>query len=37
MINLAPDGESRARTWQWFRDGRPWKRTLCDEERIPTP
>jgi len=34
MINMAPDGKSRARTWQWFRDGRPWKRTLCDEWRI---
>lgn len=33
MITLAPDGRSRARTWQWFKDGRPWKRTLCDEER----
>lgn len=36
-INLAPDGQSRARTWQWFRDGRPWKRTLCDEWRIGAP
>jgi hypothetical protein len=34
MINLAPDGQTRARTWQWFKDGRPWKRTLCDEWRI---
>lgn len=34
MINIAPDGQSRARTWQWFRHGRPWKRTCCDEERI---
>jgi hypothetical protein len=34
MINLAPDGRTRARTWQWFRDGKPWKRTLCDEWRI---
>ena len=33
MIHLAPDGQSRARTWQWFRDGKPWKRTLCDEVR----
>ena len=37
MINIAPDGQSRARTWQWFKDGRPWKRTLCDEWRIDTP
>lgn len=34
MINIAPDRQSRARTWQWFRHGRPWKRTLCDEWRI---
>lgn len=37
MINLAPDGQSRMRTWQWFRDGSPWKRTLCDEYRIEGP
>ena len=34
MINLAPDGKTRARTWQWFKDGKPWKRTLCDEWRV---
>ena len=37
MINLAPDGQSRARTWQWFKEGKPWKRTLCDEWRIEGP
>jgi hypothetical protein len=37
MISIAPDGQSRARTWQWFRDGAPWKRTLCDERRIAVP
>ena len=37
MINFAPDGQGRMRTWQWFRDGRPWKRTLCDEWRIEGP
>lgn len=37
MIEVAPDGQSRARTWQWFKDGRPWKRTLCDEQRIEGP
>jgi hypothetical protein len=37
MINIAPDSQSRARTWQWFQDGRPRKRTLCDEERIAAP
>ncbi|WFL76357.1 hypothetical protein P7228_10140 [Altererythrobacter arenosus] len=36
-INIAPDGKSRARTWQWFKDGVPWKRTLCDEARIEAP
>jgi hypothetical protein len=34
MINIAPDHQARARTWQWFKDGKPWKRTLCDEWRI---
>lgn len=34
MITIAPDGQSRARTWQWFQGGKPWKRTLCDEWRI---
>lgn len=34
MIMLGGDGRSRARTWQWFRDGVPFKRTLCDEVRV---
>lgn len=34
MITLSDDGRTRARTWQWFRDGTPFKRTLCDEWRI---
>jgi hypothetical protein len=34
MINIAPDNQTRARTWQWFKGGRPWKRTLCDEWRV---
>jgi hypothetical protein len=34
MIAMAPDGQSRARTWQWFRAGGLYKRTLCDEERV---
>jgi hypothetical protein len=34
MIQISDDGESRARTWQWFRDGNPFRRTLCDERRI---
>jgi hypothetical protein len=31
IIVTAPDGRSRARTWHWIRDGRLFKRTLCDE------
>ncbi len=34
MIVLSADGNSRARTWQWFEDGAPTRRTLCDEWRI---
>lgn len=33
MITLAPDAQSRARTWHWFQDGRLIRRTLCDESR----
>jgi hypothetical protein len=33
MIALAADRQTRGRTWQWFQDGRPWKCTLCNEER----
>jgi hypothetical protein len=34
MITLSGDGQTRARTWQWFRDGAPFRRTLCDEWRV---
>ena len=34
MIELSADGESRARTWQWFEGGKPVRRTLCDEWRV---
>lgn len=34
MINLADDGQTRSRTWQWFRDGAPFRRTLCEEWRV---
>lgn len=34
MIELSDDGQTRARTWQWFRDGAPFRRTLCDEWRV---
>ena len=33
IIVTAPDGQTRARTWHWFREGRLFKRTLCDEAR----
>jgi hypothetical protein len=33
MIALAADRRTRARTWQWFQGGAPWKWTLCNEER----
>lgn len=34
MITLSGDGMSRARTWQLFRGGVPFRRTLCDEVRV---
>jgi hypothetical protein len=34
MIVLGASGDHRSRTWQWFRDGRLYKRTLCDEWRV---
>ena len=34
MIMFAPDPEYRARTWHWFRDGKLFQRTLCDERRV---
>jgi len=34
MILMAPDGVHRARTWHWFRDGKLFQRTLCDERRV---
>ena len=34
MIVMGDGGDHRARTWQWFRGGRLYKRTLCDERRI---
>ncbi len=37
MIEIGPDDRTRARTWQWFKEGKPWKRTLCDEWRIDAP
>lgn len=34
MIHLSDDGRTRARTWQWFEQGAPTRRTLCDEWRV---
>jgi hypothetical protein len=34
MITISADGQTRARTWQWFKDGSPIRRTLCDEWRV---
>ncbi|KQM22218.1 hypothetical protein [Novosphingobium sp. Leaf2] len=33
MIQVSPDGQSRARTWHWFRDERLFKVTLARERR----
>ncbi|MEM7504032.1 MAG: hypothetical protein AAF417_18460 [Pseudomonadota bacterium] len=33
IIVLGADGANRARTWHWFKDGRLYQRTLCDEYR----
>ena len=34
IICLGEDGNHRARTWHWFKDGQLIKRTLCDEQRV---
>ena len=34
MITLGDTGEHRSRTWHWFRDGKLYKRTLCDEHLV---
>lgn len=31
IICLGSDGLHRARTWHWFKDGKLFRRTLCDE------
>lgn len=33
MIQLSPDGQHRARTWHWLRDGQLWRITLVRERR----
>jgi len=34
MICMGESGEHRARTWHWFKDGKLFKRTLCDEWKV---
>jgi len=34
VIAMGDTGEHRARTWHWFKDGKLYKRTLCDERRV---
>ncbi|MEM1380645.1 MAG: hypothetical protein AAGH41_08475 [Pseudomonadota bacterium] len=34
IIVMGEGGTHRARTWHWFRDGRLYRRTLCDEKRV---
>ncbi len=34
MIEISADGRTRSRTWQWFADGTPMRRTLCDEWKV---
>lgn len=34
MIQISPCGNHRARTWQWFKDGIIFQRTLINETRI---
>ena len=34
LIAMGDNKKHRARTWHWFKDGRLYKRTLCDEWKI---
>lgn len=34
MIQISDDGQSRSRTWQWFKQDRLFQRTLIDETFI---
>ena len=34
IIAMGDTGLHRARTWHWFKNGKLFKRTLCDERRI---
>ena len=33
MIQISEDGQSRARTWHWFKDDKLFKITLTNETR----
>ncbi len=37
IICMGQSGVDRARTWHWFKDGKLFKRTLCDEQRVRPP
>lgn len=37
VIVIGAEGNNRVRTWHWFRDGVPFRRTLCDERREASP
>jgi hypothetical protein len=34
IIVMGESGKDRARTWHWFKDGKLYRRTLCDEKKI---
>ena len=34
MIQISPDGQNRARTWHWFREGVLFQTTLTKEYRV---
>lgn len=34
VIAMGDNGDERARTWHWFKDGKLFKRTLCHERRV---
>ncbi len=34
IIAMGGDGFHRSRTWHWFKDGKLYKRTLCEEKRV---
>lgn len=33
-IVMGSDKKNRVRTWHWFKDGKCYKRTLCDEQKV---